>query len=207
MPNTLKALCAAALLSAAALLPLQAHELPANRLTLIQRDAGHLSLNFVLDYPAALHRALAAKQSDAEFLALSASLPLPELELMLAKAQAQFQMETQLRVVSEAKNAAPARISWRWPSAARVQQLLQQRVMEGLTRSPGLGGPSGRPSHAHPEVLEIQAECVWSAGLRPAATELQVQLPAAFERVLLVSYRPRQTWLETGESAQTVMIR
>ena len=61
--------------------------------------------------------------------------------------------------------------------------MLQQRIMQAMV------DPTG---HAHDEPLEIHAD----ANSPQKIIALRAQFPPEFQKVLLVWYRPTQTWLD-----------
>ena len=61
--------------------------------------------------------------------------------------------------------------------------MLQQRIMQAMV------DPAG---HAHDEPLKIHAD----ANSREEITAVRVQFPEEFQKVLVVSYRPNQLWVE-----------
>jgi hypothetical protein len=160
-----------------------AHELPANRATLILRDGSHLSLVLYTNYPEALHQALAPQQSQSAFELAYSSMAAPELAQALQRAQAKFQASTQL-VLANGRTATLTH--WRWPAAGEVQKQLQQRVMQALV------APRDHPAHEEP--LEIRAEL--SGPSLAELAKLKLRLPAEFGEVLLVYYQPKQVWLK-----------
>ena len=180
-------LLATALLCAT-LAPADAHELPGNRLTLVQRDRNHLSMTFYLAYSEVLHRALAPNRTYPEFLARCASLGAGELEAELTKAQAWLQTETRLALPS----GQAVRITrWRWPDAAWARNLLREQAMRA-TAGPG--------RHTHEEPVEVRAEATAAQDL----SAVTIRMPGAFQNVLIVSYRPVQTWVEGGSASPVI---
>ena len=167
------------------------HELPANRLTLVMRDATHVSLTYYIDYPSALHRALAPQQTLQQFELTASAMPPAEFQKALLKAQAKFSAGTQLTLLSKNKSAAQATpltltlalTHWQWPDAKSAQALLQQRAMHTLV---------GAGEHPLELPFEIRAE----AASKEAITSLEVRLPEELSKVLVVSYRPQQAWTE-----------
>ena len=166
--------------ASASVLSVSAHELSENRATLVQRDASHVSVTLFIALPEALHQTLAPERSFQEFVLTYASMPQASFQNALLKAERQLQSE----LVFKAKNGQPFTLDgWVWPELARVQTALQDRAMQALV-APG--------DHAHALALEIRVE------LRSAKpiTSFQVQFPSAFKRVMAVSYRPKQVWVE-----------
>ena len=161
-----------------------------NRATLVLRDSTHVSMTLFIDYPEALHRALAAKLNFQEFvLAFSAMNP-EVFSAAVVKAHAQFQ--AQIHVIDAAGKPAVAE-QWRWPEPSSVQAMLRQHAMQMLVAA-------GEHEHAAP--FEIRAEFSLTKLETSAASppSLRVKFPLAFRRVLVVSYRPNQVWVNAGDA-------
>lgn len=159
--------------------PAAAHELEANRLALVLRDSKHLSLTFQIDGPEALHRVLAPNQPLRQFAITHAALPPAQFEAALRRAQGEMARHTTLTLPDG--RALPIG-RWQWPAPARWQAALQQVAMQALV-APG--------EHAHDTGLQVQAEAV-----APVAVDrVTVQPAPALQPLLLVWYRPQQTWL------------
>ena len=162
-----------------------AHEMTENRATLVLRDSTHVSMTLFIDYPEALHRALSPKQKFQEFvLAFSAMNP-EVFSVAVGNAQALFQAQIQ---VLNATGKPASGDQWRWPEPIRVQAMLREHAMQMLVAA---------GEHAHDAPLEIRAEFSLpkpdtSSGHSPS---VRVTFPAAFRRVLVVSYRPNQVWV------------
>ncbi len=177
--------CAASSLAAA---PAGAHELQSNRATLVLRDNHHLSLSLYLDYCQLLQRTLAPGSNQREFVLRYAALPPQALRSALQQAQNQLEKDTQLHLPKQQS----IRFSrWQWPDLQAVQQLLQQRAMQSVV------APN---EHPHAAQLEIHAEANTSAPIQ----QLDLQLPAAMQPLLLVSYQPSQQWLNGGSGRSPI---
>ena len=169
----------------------KAHELPVNRATLVLRDERHVSLSLFIDYVEALHASLAPERPMPAFLAEMSAIKPAELQTRLLRTQQQWTRQIALSAVDPGRASAGRALTplslrnWVWPDAARVQRLLQERLMQGLV------APAG---HGHDEPMEIRAE---STALR-SVSEARLTLPKAFGRVLVVWYRPRQVWVDPG---------
>ena len=174
----------------AAMASAHAHELPDNRVTLVLRDATHLSLTGLIDYPAALNQALAPQQSAQEFAVRCAAMTPAEFQQGLNRAHDKFKAGILLTLPS---GEALTFTHWRWPEAAGVQARLRERAMRAV-----VGGPEA--GHLHEPPLEIHAE---ASAAQPLAA-VRTRLPREFGPVLLVSYRPHQTWLEPQGAAVLV---
>ena len=171
--RVLAAWLACALTTAAA-----AHELPANRVTLVLRDDNHMSVTCFIDYTAALHRALAPQHTLRDFVLQYAAMKPAEFQKELLKAQQKFKAGTALSLPT----GEALTMNWRWPEPARAQALLQARAMQTLV---------GAADHGHETPFEIHAEV---ASTRAVASVV-VRLPDEFGKLLVVSYRPRQAWV------------
>jgi hypothetical protein len=176
-----------------------AHELPANRLTLVMRDTHHVTLTYHVDYVEALHQALAPQRAAGEFVLIWAAMPAPEFQKEQARAHAKFSKGTQLNLQN---GQALTLTNWQWPSAVRAQTLLQQRAMQAV-----VGG--GGSDHAHKAAndaspgsapFEMRAEATSTRRINAIA----IRLPAELGNVLVVSYQPKQAWLRRGSAATAI---
>lgn len=157
-----------------------AHELPTNRVTLVLRDDIHVSLTGYIDYTEALHQTLAPQQALPDFLLQYATMQPVDFQATVARVHAQWRAATRITLPTgetlETRN-------WRWPEPAQAQTALRERAMHLLT---------GGVGHDHATETEFHAEATSPA----KAPSLSLQLPSAFGKVLVVSYKPRQMWLE-----------
>jgi hypothetical protein len=160
--------------------PASAHELMVNRATLILRDDTHLSITLYIAYADALHAVLAPQRTTAEFLTMYSAMNPQALQKELTRAQAQFQAGIKVYLASGQPIAVT---NWLWPDPRQVQAMMQQRIMQAMV------DPAG---HAHDEPLEIHAD----ANASQKIVGLRVQFPSEFQKVLLVWYRPTQTWVD-----------
>lgn len=168
--------------------PANAHELQSNRATLVLRDNHHLSLSLYLDYCQLLQRTLAPGSNQREFVLRYAALPPQALRSALQQAQIQLEKDALLHLP---KQQAIRFSRWQWPDLQTVQQLLQQRAMQSVVAP---------HDHPHAAQLEIHAEANTSAPIK----QLDLQLPAAMQPLLLVSYRPSQQWLNGGNGSSPI---
>lgn len=181
-------LAAGALLAVAACSTVAAHELQENRATLVQRDTGFVSVTLYIDLPAALHRTLAPRRSFEEFALAHANLPPAAFKAKLVEATGR--MEAEMRVTT-AKGSALAFEQWVWPDAARVQAALLERLMDAVV---------ARGSHPQVAPWEVHAELHSTVPI----TALRVQFTPALGRVMVVSYRPRQVWVDMNSVSSTI---
>jgi hypothetical protein len=160
----------------------QSHELQANRMTVVLRAETHLSLTYWVDYPEALRRALMPQMTLTEFAVTHSAMSIADFQKQVAKAQIKFSSQTRAALPD---GQALTLAQWRWPEPARVQAMLQERAMQALT------APS---AHTHAMPTEIHAEAVSTRKI----TAVNISAPAEFGRILMVSYKPQQTWLAPG---------
>ena len=165
----------------------QAHELQDNRATLILRDKSHLSLTLYVAYAEILHQFLAPQRPLPEFLMVYSALKPEDIQRQLQRAQSHFQSTTHLYAQSGEIPIA----NWVWPDAKQTQAMMQQRIMQAMV------DPAG---HAHDQPLEIHAEAV----APQEVTAVRAQFPDEFQRVLVVAYRPNQTWSEPKTGSPTI---
>lgn len=168
----------------------EAHELQDNRATLVLRDRQHLALTLLVDYPKVLHQVLAPQSTAQEFLVTHSAMKPQEFEALLLAAQRKLQSSTSI-VMRSGKTAAL--VGWVWPDAASVQKLLQQRTMQAVV------APN---EHVHAMPMEIRAEAKSSHASDFKSVSLQ--LPAALQHVLVVSYQPRQVWLKPNTPSPVI---
>lgn len=167
---------------------LESHELMENRATLVMRDRTHVSMTMHVRYTEAVHEVLAPHVAYGEFLAAVASLSPADFDRQIARAHSRLQSDT--RVVLAGGQALQFS-NWVWPDHAATQRLFQQRLMAAVVDG---------SAHHHEQPTEVHAEVV-SPNL---ANGLRVEFSKAIGRVLLVWYRPRQAWVDSGQRSQSV---
>ena len=160
--------------------PACAHELEESRATLVQREANFVAMTLYVDLPGALHRTIAPGRPFTDFAAEQTHLPPGAFKAVLLQAAGRLQAEMR---VTTAKGTALAFERWTWPDATRVQAALRERLMEAVVAP-------GEPAHAQP--MEVRA-ALHSA---QPITALRVKFAPALGRVLVVSYRPCQVWVD-----------
>lgn len=160
-----------------------AHELPDDRLTVIQRDGTHYQLQFLVDGPGLVHRFLGGTRPRLEVLAALVAQGPEETSRVWGRLQLALQQGVRLQ-----RGGQPLRLeAWRWPSGAEVHACLQQWVMQQTV---------GRTGHVHEEPWAWSAQAVATG---EGAVELQ--LPTPLQQVMVVSYRPRQQWVSAEQPA------
>lgn len=164
----------------------RAHDVVANRLLLVQREANHVALTLVIDYVTTLHAVAAPTASHTEFVVACAGLSDAALQRTVAQAQATLEQGIVLR---DAQQRALRVTPLHWPSLAETRKLLQQAAMAAVAL---------RSDKPEPSTLELQADALGDG----AIGQLDVQLPAALADVVIVSYKPVQTRVDARRHAQ-----
>lgn len=168
------------------------HEIHANRLTLIQRDASHLSLRWQIDLVSALQRTLEPNSEAVPFQVKLLSLPQTQFEAALKRTQSHIEKELEL-VVDKPKSKSRIRLtpkSWRWPKPIELRKHLQELTAAEVLRQSGQLSAS---DHDHSEFFEITAELVEP---QYDLSNIAIKTPSVLGKVMLVYYRPRQIWLD-----------
>lgn len=156
------------------------HELEENRATLVLRDQVHIAVTIYLNYPEALHLAIAPQTSMEEFLLATSSMA-PE-KFCAAVEQVQNRFVERIRIVGTGDQQLTLS-NWHWPESAEAQAQLQNRVMQAIV-APGV--------HPAEEPLEIHADALAEREIH----SVRISFPGEFEKVLVVAYRPTQEWVE-----------
>jgi hypothetical protein len=164
------------------------HELTENRATMVLRDDTHVSLTFYIDYPDVLYAVLAPKKSHREFLLAYSAMKPEDFQKQMLLAQAKLQAETRA-TLNGGKEVAIT--GWAWPDAARIQTMIQQEVMESMV---------GTNAHTHEVPTEIRANITHDKSIKSAS----IQFADAFGKILLVSYRPSQTWVAPKQTSPLI---
>lgn len=173
-----------ALLPAAA----AAHEIEANRATLVLRDRTHISLTLFISLDEALHQALAPRHSFEEFLLAYSAMNPADFQRALLRAQEKFEASTRLYLAPGEE--LPLK-NWVWPEARLVQAGLQKRTMQAIA---GSGG------HSHSEPVEIRADATHGSEI----ASVQVRFPREFQKLLVVAFRPTQLWVESSALSPSI---
>ena len=191
MIRILKNICPAALVMMLVATQTPAHEIQENRATLVLRDDTHIAMTLFVAYIEALHVVLAPQRSASEFLVMYSAMNPESLQKELVRAEIRLQSGTKLCLA----NGTPVPLSnWIWPDVRQVQAMMQQYIMQAVV------DPTG---HAHFEPLEVHAD----ANAREAITAVNIQFPQELRRVLVVSYRPSQVWVEPSLSSSAIKFR
>jgi hypothetical protein len=160
------------------------HELQDNRAVLILREPNHVTLTLYLDYLSAMAQELSAKTGPDQFVIMSATLSPDYFQRLSTLAQSKFEAA----IVLKSGTGAPMRFqNWRWPDPQKLQQEARSQIMQAIT--------SGQ-DHPHSAPIEVSAEIFSPNPL----SHVSIQFPASFGKVLLVSYRPNQKWLDAGKA-------
>ena len=165
------------------------HELTDNRATLVLRDNTHIAVTLYLNYLDALHRALAPSRTPQEFALSFAAMPLAQLQVALSQAHGRFAAATRL---AHAGGGGIALSNWGWPDAARVQAMLRAQAMQTVVAP---------DAHVHEQPTEIRAEAIASAPINAVT----LRFPQEFQRVLVVSYKPNQVWVDPTSTSPRII--
>jgi hypothetical protein len=182
-------LCLVALLS---ITSARCHELTENRATLVLRDEIHVTLTCYVDYPDVLYAVLAPKKSHREFLLAYSAMKPEDFRQQMLLAQSKLQTETRA-TLNDGKEAVIT--GWVWPDSARIQVLIQQEVMKSM-----VGGVANTNVHAHAPPTEIRANITSDTPIKNAT----IKFAEAFGKMLLVSYRPEQSWVAPKQTSSLV---
>lgn len=167
---------------------LPAHDLEDNRATLVLRDRTHLSVTLYLNYSEALHKALLPNREYGAFLFIYSAMKPEELQKELQRAQSKF--EADIEIFPQSPAGSKLKLSgWTWPDAKQVQSMLQHQVMQAMV-----------DGHVHEPPTEILADAVAPY----AIGSVTVRFPDEFQKVLVVSYRPNQVWVEGKRSSPSI---
>ncbi|MFN7919091.1 MAG: hypothetical protein U0Q16_03285 [Bryobacteraceae bacterium] len=156
-----------------------AHDLGENRATLVLHDRNHLSVTLYINYCEALHKALMPQREYGAFLVMYSTMKAEDLAKDLTRAQVKFESAIQIATKAPAKRIEIK--NWNWPTAAQVKTMLQHQVMQAMV-----------DRHTHEPPAEIRADAV---AMQPIES-VTIRFPEEFQRVLVVSYRPNQVWVD-----------
>lgn len=159
-----------------------AHDLQESRAQLVLRDPTHISVTLYLNYPEILRQVLSPGRDLASFLVMYSAMKPEDLRQQLLKAQSRLQADT--HILAKSGPGSPPREltlgNWIWPDQREVQAMFQQLVVQSVVGD-----------HLHLSPAEIHAD---ANGPLPISS-VTVILPEQFQKVLVVSYRPRQVWV------------
>lgn len=176
-------LCALSLLCLQPM-PTYAHELPSDRLTLVQREATHLALTFRVDDLALMKRLLAPGASNGDFFMPLSAMAERDFARTLARARSRFETGLVLRD----GRGRPLRLErWRWPSMGDVRRRIRTVVMQSVV---------GEGAHTHSEPVEITVDAISDSDI----DGVDLALPAAAADMVVVSYRPVQQEYRAGRT-------
>lgn len=173
-----------ALLLSLGVWPTGAHEVSTNRVTLVLREANHISLTLRVNLIDLLRSVLAPKVASIEFLAQCASMPTTEFAAQFLRVQSLVQSETRM-VLPSGRSVAIGQ--WRWPDAARLQAQIRDNAMQMVVAP-------------HDHVPELESEIYAEAIAKEDLSNVSLQLARQMRPTLIVNYRPHQVWMELPSS-------
>jgi|APCry1669188879_1035177.scaffolds.fasta_scaffold02401_3 hypothetical protein len=156
------------------------HELPDNRATIILREDRHVSVTIYLNWPEALRRTLSPARSLAEFVLVYSAMDSGHLKSALDRAELELGKAIQ---VTDNHGRKALVEKWAWPTDMETQAELRNLAAQLLI------APTQPP---HDDPVEVRGDLVMTQRL----DSVRVKFPREFDRVLVVSYRPSQVWVE-----------
>ncbi len=165
--------------------PSGAHDLPENRLRLVLREDNHIAATYFVNYTELMHRAFAPGKTYQEFAVQFASMDAAQFEPMLRQLDRQLGAETTVEVGGAVLHGTAGA----FPSTAASQALIRKHVMGALTGS-----------QFHEEPTEIDFDVI--APVKVAS--VQVRMPSVLGRVMVISYRPSQVFVEEGTASKGI---
>ena len=158
---------------------LEGHELEADKLTVVLRDAKHLSLTFSIDDVGVMHRMLSPRLSATEFLLSLAAMDDGAFSVVIGNFRKRFEQEVGLK---DATQGPIPLVGWHWPDIAESRKRIRQLTMQGIVGD-------GHLDHLPPTIITVDALS------RRDTQQVELLLPAALEGLLVVHYRPsQQVW-------------
>ncbi|WMW79138.1 hypothetical protein RF679_10800 [Undibacterium cyanobacteriorum] len=173
-------ICLAGCLSSVA----AAHDLEANRVSVVLRDNIHLSLQFRIDYFNFLRQAYAPTANEKQALLELASLSDQAFDVLYQQSQKLFIEQTILNAGAD----TPLQLShWRWPKVSHIQQSIRKLSAQMIV-SP--------QEHIHYDFVEVQADAI----AMKEVNQCRLKLPSSLGNVLVIHYRAQQQWNEQKET-------
>jgi len=168
--------------------PSGAHDLPENRLRLVLREDNHLAATYFVNYTELMHRAFAPGKTFQEFAVQFASMDAGQFEGMLRQLDQQLVAETTVEVAGAAMHGT----GWAFPSTAASQALIRKHLMGAVTGS-----------QFHEEPTEIDFDVIAPVKV----TSVKLRMPRLLGRVMVISYRPSQVYVEEGVAPKGIEFR
>jgi hypothetical protein len=160
--------------------PAMAHELEANRVTLILRDDIHLNIVFRINYLAYLHQKYAHEITFNEFILRFAGMKEEDFDKLCTQAEQQFSIDTKI----ETRSGEQLQLDhWKWPSHTKALSRLRDYAMQLIIEP---------DAHIDIEFSEIQAQGVKLNGLKNS----RFRLPSHLGNTLVVHYTAHQQWYD-----------
>lgn len=173
-------ICLAGCLSSVA----AAHDLEANRVSVVLRDNIHLSLQFRINYLNFLRQAYAPNVNEKQALIELASMTDQAFDVLYLQSQKLFIQQT----ILSAGTDSPLQLShWRWPKAALIQQSIRELSAQMIV-SP--------QEHIHYDFIEVQADAI----AMKEVNQCHLKLAPSLGNVLVIHYRAQQQWNEQKET-------
>ena len=152
-----------------------AHELPDDRVTIVQREPTHLSITFYIDEVALLNRLIAPRSSRAEFLLSCAGAPSEQLRQRVQLAQTSFEGQLKILAGDQSLSIAPLH----WPTMKDTHRRLQDGAMATIATG---------SDHDHAQIVEVTTDALSSKPF----DSVTFLTPPSLPDLLIISYKPVQ---------------
>jgi hypothetical protein len=159
-----------------------AHEMTENRARLVLREDNHITGSLFVNYTKLMHETWAPEMSFQDFAVMYASMDAASFAAKLNDLQHRIATGTEVQAGPQTFHGR----DWGFPPAGVSQAMLRKYMMGALTGSA-----------YHEEPVEIDFDVVAPVKL----TTVRARFPKELGKVLLVTYRPAEMWVERG--AQT----
>jgi hypothetical protein len=160
-----------------------AHELASDRLTVVMREPGHLTLEFHIDELSLLRRLLAPDTTVDEFMISMAAMSDTTFDKVVDRGRLQFESQV---VILDQNDSKLALLNWRWTPKEKLREKSRERAMAAVV---------GGELHSHDPANEIIADAI---SMSPVS-RITLRLPKQASKILVVAYRPRQTYLDPAD--------
>jgi hypothetical protein len=165
-----------------------AHEVASTRLSLVQREAAHVSATFYVSPPDFFKPVLDGQITAQTVFVHLASLDDAAFEDLYTKAQTFYQQKISFKLNKDKQ----AYLSyWQFASWQSVKRQIQLDLAQQLV-NPNM--------HAHIEPVQFSVQLTGNSEL----SVVQPKLPSHWGKVLVIASKPQQRWVDSTESSQWI---